>query len=61
VEGEAFAGEAGAFEERFVLPVVEVVVVGRATDAVGEDEIGVAPGPECGGGERRRSSFRRVL
>ena len=43
VEGKALVRKPGAFEERLVLPVVEVVVVGRPADMVGEDEIGVTP------------------
>lgn len=39
VEGEAPAREPSAFEERLVLPIVEVVVVGRLANAVGEDEV----------------------
>ena len=43
VEGEALASQPGAFEERPVLPIVEVVVVGRPANTVGKDEAGVAP------------------
>jgi hypothetical protein len=44
VEGEALAREPGTFEERLVLPVVEVVVVARPANAVGEDEVVISPG-----------------
>lgn len=43
VECEPLLQESGLLQERPVLPVVEVVVIHRRADAVGEDEIGVAP------------------
>ncbi len=43
VEGEALIREPGSFEERLVLPVVEVVVVCRPADTIWEDETGILP------------------
>jgi hypothetical protein len=42
VEREVLVVETGPLEERIVVAVVEVVVVRRVTDAVGEDEVMVA-------------------
>jgi hypothetical protein len=42
VEREVLVVETGPLEERLVVAVVEVVVVRRATDAVGEDDVMVA-------------------
>lgn len=48
IEGGALSFKPGALKERLVLPVVEVVVIRRITDAVREDEARVSPG---GGGQ----------
>jgi len=43
MEGETLAREPGTFEERLVLPVVEVVVVSGTANPVGEHKVVIVP------------------